>query len=73
MDPQIYIDAVEDLFTAGPWRPLEYYDQIGIQEFIDEMILHRLTTPEECAEKIQGRGHHQAQRVRSGFFKTCLL
>ena len=54
MDPQIYIDAVEDLFT-GPLAPLEYYDQIHIQEFIDEMILHRLTTPEECAEKIQGR------------------
>ena len=54
MDPQIYIDAVEDLFT-GPLAPLEYYDQIGIQEFIDEMILLRLTTPEECAEKIQGR------------------
>ena len=54
MDPQIYIDAVEDLFT-GPLSPLEYYDQIHIQEFIDEMILHRLTTPEECAEKIQGR------------------
>ena len=34
---------------------MEYYDQIHIQEFIDEMILHRLTTPEECAEKIQGR------------------
>ena len=54
MDPQIYLDAVEDLFT-GPLAPLEYYDQIHIQEFIDEMILHRLTTPEECAEKIQGR------------------
>ena len=54
MDPQIYLDAVEDLFT-GPLAPLEYYDQTGIQEFIDEMILHRLTTPEECAEKIQGR------------------
>ena len=53
MDPQLYIDAVEELFT-GPMVPVEYYE-IDTQEFIDEMYLHRLTTPEECAEKIQGR------------------
>ena len=53
MDPQTYIDAVEELFT-GPMVPVEYYE-IDTQEFIDEMYLQRLTTPEECAEKIQGR------------------
>lgn len=53
MDPQLYIDAVEELFT-GPMVSVEYYE-IDTQEFIDEMYLHRLTTPEECAEKIQGR------------------
>ena len=53
MDPQLYIDAVEELFT-GPMVPMEYYE-IDTQEFIDEMILQHFITPEECAEKIQGR------------------
>ena len=53
MDPQLYIDAVEELFT-GPMVPVEYYE-IDTQEFIDEMILQHFITPEECAEKIQGR------------------
>ena len=34
--------------------PVEYYE-IDTQEFIDEMILQHFITPEECAEKIQGR------------------
>ena len=53
LDQQEYLDRLEDILS----RPLVFlpYYEVDTQEFFDELVVNGLTTPEECAEKIQGR------------------
>lgn len=53
MDVDEYMGLVDEVLSRSPVA-VEYYN-VDAQEFIDEFYLNRLTTPEECAEKIQGR------------------
>ena len=53
LDQQEYLDRLEELLSK-PLVFLPYYE-VDTQEFFDELVVNRLTTPEQCAEKIQDR------------------
>lgn len=53
VDGEELLKSMEEILTMKPTNPGKY--NVDVQDYLDEFYINELTTPEQCAEKVQGR------------------